>query len=142
MAVAYLLTDQAYAVCIARWDESVDPRRRLPFFFGAGLLLWVVWQLCTIAGVLIGPAVPEDVPLDFAVPLVFLVLLIPVLTNRPSLVAAAVGGLDRGRRCRGRLRQPVDHCWSAGGHRCRGRSRETPRRPRSSRTAAGTRARR
>ncbi len=36
---------------------------------------------------------PEDVPLDFAVPLVFLVLLIPVLTSRPALVAAAVGGL-------------------------------------------------
>ena len=93
IAVAYLLTDQAYAVCIARWDEGVDRRRRLPFFFGAALLLWVVWQLCTIMGVLIGPAVPEDVPLDFAVPLVFLVLLVPVLTSSAALVAAAVGGL-------------------------------------------------
>ena len=35
---------------------------------------------------------PEDVPLEFAVPLVFLVLLIPALNSRPALVAAFVGG--------------------------------------------------
>ena len=52
-------------------------RRRVPFYFGAAVLLWVNWQICTIVGVLIGSALPEDIPLDFAVPLVFLVLLDP-----------------------------------------------------------------
>ena len=33
-----------------------------------------------------------DVPLEFAVPLVFLVLLIPALNSRPAVVAALVGG--------------------------------------------------
>jgi predicted branched-subunit amino acid permease len=37
--------------------------------------------------------VPESLPLDFAIPLVFLVLLVPTLVSRPAVVAAAVGGL-------------------------------------------------
>lgn len=94
LAAAYVLTDQAYAVSIARWQRhGDDPRLRLPFYFGGALLLWSSWQACTVIGVVVGPAVPEEVPLDFAIPLVFLVLLVPVLTTRPAVVAAAVGGL-------------------------------------------------
>ena len=92
LGAAYLLTDQAYAVSITRWSEDTDRERRLPYFLGAGLLLWSAWQVSTVVGVLVGSAVPADVPLDFAVPLVFLVLLVPTLTSRPALVAAAVGG--------------------------------------------------
>lgn len=93
LAAAYLLTDEAYAVSVARWADGLEPRRRLPYFLGAGLLLWATWQVCTVAGALVGAAVPEDLPLDFAVPLVFLVVLVPTLVDRPSLVAAAAGGL-------------------------------------------------
>jgi predicted branched-subunit amino acid permease len=92
LGAAYLLTDQAYAVSITRWSADADRERRLPYFLGAGLLLWSAWQVSTVVGVLVGSAVPADVPLDFAVPLVFLVLLVPTLTSRPALVAAAVGG--------------------------------------------------
>jgi len=92
LAVAYLLTDQSYAICITRWSAGEEPRRRLPFYFGGAVLLWVSWQAATVAGALLGTAVPEDLPLDFAVPLVFLVLLVPVLVSRPAVVAAVVGG--------------------------------------------------
>jgi predicted branched-subunit amino acid permease len=103
LLVGYLLTDQAYAVSISRWtkeDEEAaaggppiaDPDHRLAFYFGAAVLLWVNWQICTIVGVLIGSAVPDSLPLDFAVPLVFLVLLVPAITTRPAVVATAVGG--------------------------------------------------
>jgi predicted branched-subunit amino acid permease len=103
LLMAYLLTDQAYTVSILRWsgEEATaaeggpepDRTRRVPFYLGAGVLLWVNWQICTVLGVLIGSAVPEDIPLDFAVPLVFLVLLVPTITTRPAAVAALVGGL-------------------------------------------------
>lgn len=94
LGVAYLLTDQAYVVSISRWTEEGhdDPARRVPFYLGAGLFLWSTWQLCTIAGALIGSSVPDDVPLEFAVPLVFLVLLVPAINSRPAVAAAAVGG--------------------------------------------------
>jgi predicted branched-subunit amino acid permease len=93
LEVAYLLTDQAYAVSITRWDEEGDdPERRLPYYFAAGLTLWGSWQLSTITGALLGSAVPDDVPLEFAVPLVFLVLLVPAINTRPAAVAALAGG--------------------------------------------------
>jgi predicted branched-subunit amino acid permease len=40
---------------------------------------------------MVGSAVPERIPLDFAVPLTFLVLLVPI-GSRPAMVAAAAGG--------------------------------------------------
>lgn len=92
LGVAYLLTDQAYVVSISRWTGADDPRRRVPYYLGAGLCLWASWQAATVAGTLIGSSVPEDVPLEFAVPLVFLVLLIPAINSRPAAVAATVGG--------------------------------------------------
>lgn len=90
---AYLLTDQAYAVSITRWSrEETDPSTRLPYYLGAALTMWTGWQLATIAGALAGNSIPDDVPLDFAIPLVFLVLLVPVITTVPAAVAAAFGG--------------------------------------------------
>ena len=100
MVISYFMTDQAYAVSITRWsaEEADDARpatleRRYWYFLGAGLTLWTAWQASTVAGALLGNAVPESVPLGFAVPLVFLVLLIPTLTKLHAIVAAAVGGV-------------------------------------------------
>jgi predicted branched-subunit amino acid permease len=104
LLMGYLLTDQAYAVSITRWTKEADDEaaggapapgleRKLPYYFGAAVTLWANWQVCTIVGILIGSAVPDSLPLDFAVPLVFLVLLVPAISSRPAAVAAVVGGL-------------------------------------------------
>jgi predicted branched-subunit amino acid permease len=104
LLMAYVLTDQAYAVSITRWTDEADAEagggppapgldHKLPYYFGAAILLWANWQICTILGVLVGSALPDSLPLDFAVPLVFLVLLIPTITSSSAAVAATAGGL-------------------------------------------------
>lgn len=93
LAVAYFLTDQAYATSIIRWSAGEEPARRLPYYFGGAVLLWVSWQLSVLTGAVVSGALPESLPLDFAIPLVFLVLLVPTLVSRPAVVAAVVGGL-------------------------------------------------
>jgi len=104
LLMGYLLTDQAYAVSITRWTKEADAAaaggpsapgldRKVPYYFGAAVMLWANWQVCTIVGILIGSAVPDSLPLDFAVPLVLLVLLVPAISSRPAAVAAIVGGL-------------------------------------------------
>ncbi len=100
LVAAYLLTDQAYAVSIIRWGDqergAADYEaagRRWSYYLGAALTLWVPWQLATVTGVLLGNAVPGSLPLGFAVPLVFLVLLVPTLTSVHAVVAAVVGGV-------------------------------------------------
>lgn len=92
-ALPYILTDQAFVVAITRYDAERDPAYRRWFFFGGAIALWLTWQLTTGAGVLLGASVPASWSLDFAIPLVFLALLVPALRNRPSVAAAAVGGL-------------------------------------------------
>lgn len=93
LVASYLMVDQNYAICVTRWREGRDdPKGRAWFFIGGGLLLWSAWQLATLTGALLGSTMPEELPLDFAVPLVFLVLLIPAINSRPAAVAAVVGG--------------------------------------------------
>jgi 4-azaleucine resistance transporter AzlC len=93
LLLPYLLTDQAFALSILQFEKNDDPAYRRWFFFGAGMGLWVPWQLATIAGIVVGAQIPESVGLEFAIPLVFLVLLIPVIQTRPGLAAALAGGL-------------------------------------------------
>ena len=93
LLAAYVLTDQAYAVSIARWETSpADRGARFAFYMGAGWCLWIFWQIATLVGALIGHTIPKSVPLDFAIPIIFLSLLIPTITNRASVVAAITGG--------------------------------------------------
>src|SRR5918999_1483776 len=97
LMASYVLVDQVYAVAVNRWSDPDDPvsppEARIPFMIGAGLLLWSSWQVTTLVGAVLGPAVPDSLPLGFAVPLVFLVLLVPAITDRPAVVAALGGGL-------------------------------------------------
>ena len=90
-AVAYLLTDQAYALAIARYREG--SARPVAYYFGVAATLWVIWQLATISGVVLGTSVPESLGLEFAVPLVFLALLVPAMEDGPTTVAGIFGGL-------------------------------------------------
>jgi 4-azaleucine resistance transporter AzlC len=90
---SYVLTDQAYAVAVARYaDEKLDAVERRNYYLGVAFSLWVVWQVFTVAGVLLGEGVPPSWGLEFAVPLVFLSLLVPAVSTRPSVVAATLGG--------------------------------------------------
>jgi 4-azaleucine resistance transporter AzlC len=89
----YLLTDQAFAVSMLRYETVDDPTYKRWFYTGAGLALWVPWQISTIFGVAVGAQIPDSLGLGFAIPLVFLVLLIPVVQTRPGLTAAVIGGL-------------------------------------------------
>jgi len=88
---SFLLTDVSYALSIAEFtdDSGTD---RLWYYLGVAGAIWTVWQLTTVAGVLLGTGIPESWGVDFAVPLVFLTLLVSDVSDRPRLVAALVGG--------------------------------------------------
>jgi len=89
--LGYLLTDQVYAVTVLKGRENGS--RPVPYYLGAGLALWFTWQVGTIAGAMLGAVIPASWQLDFAVPLVFLVLLVPALKVRADVEVAIVSGL-------------------------------------------------
>lgn len=88
---AYVLTDQAYAVSVAEY-ETQDRRDRIRYYLGIALALWVVWQVGTVAGAVLGASVPDVLGLDFALPLVFLALLVPAMKDRGTTTAGVVSG--------------------------------------------------
>lgn len=91
---SYVLTDQAFAVSVLRYDrieESLDDR--FAFYMGAAMGLWTTWQIATIVGVMVGTGVPDSWSLDFAIPLVFMALLVPAIKDRGTGIAAVVGAV-------------------------------------------------
>jgi len=107
--LAYLLTDEAYAVAVTRYardedgaapasarqgrdQETISPWRHY-YFLGAGLTLWASWQVSTAVGVFLGAVVPERWSLDFTLPLTFIALVFPALRDRAGIAAALTAGV-------------------------------------------------
>lgn len=90
--LAYLLTDEAYAVAIQRYRAPGEAAQRHWYLLGCGLALWVTWQTSTAVGVFLGAQVPASWGLDFALALTFIAILVPALTDRPAVTAALVAG--------------------------------------------------
>ncbi len=110
-ALAYLLTDEAYAVAITHYSQTSpapatppshrdEPDHRHWFFLGAGLTLWTTWQASTAVGLYLGARIPTSWHLEFALPLTFLALARPAVTDRATaitvLVASVVGIVSYG----------------------------------------------
>ena len=80
--LAYLLTDEAYAVSIMRYRQKAHNQMMHYHLLGSGLLLWSVWQLSTLIGVLAGNAIPAELALGFAIPLIFMAITLPLIKSR------------------------------------------------------------
>ncbi len=91
--LSYILTDQAYALSVAKFTQNPETPHKPWFYAGASAALWTTWQLGSLAGIFLGAQVPESWSLDFAVPLTFLALLVPVVNSRAAIVAATVAGI-------------------------------------------------
>ena len=90
--LSYLLTDEAYAATITHYEQEGESKSGHWFFLGAGSSLWITWQISTALGITLGTALPESWPLEFALPLTFIALVIPLLKDRPAVAAAVSAG--------------------------------------------------
>ena len=88
--IAYLMTDQGFAMSVARFAAAGDGRERHWYFLGTAAMLYASWQLTVLAGILAGAHVPAAWSLDFAVVLTFIALLVPVVRTRADVGAALV----------------------------------------------------
>jgi len=94
--LAYLLTDEAYAVTITHYLQPAygsQPRNRHWYFLGAGITLWSTWQASTAIGIFLGAQVPDTWSLDFTLALTFIALVVPALKDRPNIASAASAGI-------------------------------------------------
>jgi 4-azaleucine resistance transporter AzlC len=92
--LSYLLTDQAYAATITRFDDgkTKEPDKHW-YFLGVALAIWVTWQAATILGVFLGAWASEGWSLDFVLPLIFIALAVPAIKDRTTTAAAISAGV-------------------------------------------------
>lgn len=95
LLLCYLMVDQAYALSIIRYHDKPDLRPELKhwYYLGIGITMAPVWYASTLLGALLGAQLPPEWGLSFSVPLCFMVLIFPAITDRPTLASAVVAGL-------------------------------------------------
>ena len=57
------------------------------------LVIWAGWQLAVAAGIGIGAGVPASWRLEFAAPLAFIAMTVPLLRERAMVAAAVVAAI-------------------------------------------------
>ena len=91
--LGYLMTDQAFIVSLSYFKKNYKKKNAHFHMLGSGFTLWFLWQLSTLAGIILGNIVPEQLGLSFAIPLTFLSLIISELRKKDHLIVIAVSGL-------------------------------------------------
>ncbi len=54
--------------------------------------MWLTWQISTALGIFLGATIPESWPLEFALPLTFIAMLVPMLKDKAMVAAALSAG--------------------------------------------------
>jgi 4-azaleucine resistance transporter AzlC len=85
----YVLIDQVFALTTIRPED--DPDRFRNYYMAAGVTFWVLWLAIVGLGLLIGPVVPEQWNLEFAIPILFIGLLVVGTETWPEVIAALAG---------------------------------------------------
>lgn len=90
--IAYFLVDQSYACSIAEFEDKpkMTVPQRVAYFFGTVAPVCPMWYVFTLVGALVGNQIPEAWALDFAVPIAFLALIVPMMRTLAHVVAALV----------------------------------------------------
>jgi predicted branched-subunit amino acid permease len=93
LGLGYILSDNAYALCITRYTQHPGEPGRHWYCLGAAFPVWATWQAATILGVIAGASVPQAWRLEFAAPLAFVAMSVPLLRDRAMVAAALAAGV-------------------------------------------------
>lgn len=88
--VAYLNVDASYAIGVQKYESEPGwpVADKVAFFLGTMALMFPLWVAGTWVGAVAGHALPETLELDFAMPILFLALVGPMLKTLAHLAAA------------------------------------------------------
>lgn len=89
----FMLSDQAYALGIARFTRPDGGSVDKPFyFFGVAVAVWGSYSIGAVLGASVGAFIPPAWDLGFAVPLTFIAVVVPAIQDRPTALAALAAG--------------------------------------------------
>lgn len=67
-------------------DGSNDQQAPIVYFRAAAWTIWIVWQLCSVAGILLAQSIPQAWGLEFVATIALIAMLLPMVTDRAALV--------------------------------------------------------
>lgn len=87
LGLGFLLTDEFFALA-SQQDQRQFNRW---YALGVGLTFYVAWNLFTLAGIVLGKAIPgiEHLGLDFSIAATFIALITPLVRSVPTVVCVA-----------------------------------------------------
>ncbi|MGH1364101.1 MAG: AzlC family ABC transporter permease [Calditrichia bacterium] len=91
--LGYFVTDQPYVLSIAYFNEYPDSPFKNWYHFGHGAALWLVWVSTSAVGLVVGAIIPANWQLGFAIPLMFIGLLVPMIKSARLLFAGTVAAI-------------------------------------------------
>jgi 4-azaleucine resistance transporter AzlC len=92
--LGFLLTDECFAVMNGYYLRHPQAPSGHWYFLGAGLSMYVNWQLWTLVGLSFGATFPQlqELGLDFAMVATFIAIVVPQLGSMPHFSAALAAG--------------------------------------------------
>lgn len=88
--IAYINVDASYAISIQKFEAmpAMSVPNKVAYFFGSVIFMVPLWPLGSYIGAQAGDALPESIALDFAMPIMFLAVVAPMVRTLAHLGAA------------------------------------------------------
>ncbi len=86
--LGFLLTDELFAIIGNQDKKQFEPW----YAFGAGFSFYLVWNIASLVGILVGSSIPElrSIGLNFAIAATFIAIVIPTIKNLPVAITVIV----------------------------------------------------
>jgi 4-azaleucine resistance transporter AzlC len=95
LLAAFFLTDEAFAMATGHFRRG---GRSLAYYFAFAMSLYVLWNVATVVGILLGDAIgdPRRYGIDFAITATFIGIVVLAIRHRSDIVIAVVAALIAG----------------------------------------------
>lgn len=87
------LIDQIFALVSTQLPDAIGKKDFRTYWLTTGGTFYFLWAVWVTIGVLVGPSIPDSWPVTFALPAMFIALVVPTLKTKPALFAAIVGAV-------------------------------------------------
>jgi 4-azaleucine resistance transporter AzlC len=92
LAAAYVLTDEAFAMAIGWFRRG---RTEIAYYATFAVALFVLWNVATVIGMLLGPSIgePRRLGVDFAITATFIAIVVLGVRRRSDVIVALAAAL-------------------------------------------------
>ena len=94
LLISYIVVDQGFAESNKFFMKNKTEQHLHYHLIGSGVTLWIFWQLSTLAGIVLGSFVPEELGLKFAIPLTFIAIVVQDLKKIDHVIVMITCGLS------------------------------------------------